>query len=157
MKINTLIKRSVLVSLFFGLFSLSAVAMPCGTVPVFCVIKNDHSYDNGENNKRPYYIASKEIACVPTEFKLGYAFPICKADVDEADHYSKCKAAFPAKNGQRVIGIAYYKGGDPVNPANKQDKRMHGTVYNVMKIFDKSASSVNLSAQHYKRACDIVV
>ena len=157
MKLTTLFKRSVFISLFVGLFSLSAVAMPCGTVPVFCIIKNDHTYNDGENNKHPYYIASKEVACVATEFKLGYAAPICRANVDEAAHFEKCKTAYPARNGQRVIGIAYYKGGDPVNPANKEDMRMHGTVYNVVKIFDKSAPKLSpLMQNHFKHGCDIV-
>lgn len=143
--------------LILGLcFSFNAVAMPCGEVPVFCVIKVDHVYNSDADDYYPYYVAKKEEACVPTSYKMGYASPICKATINEEEHYETCKKMYPKTGDQRVVGIAYYTGGDPVNPANEDDKRLWGFFYNKVKIFDKAGTGIALKGLiHRMKACDV--
>ncbi len=151
---NVLINTTLLFSAFLGLFSSSSIAMPCGNVPVYCLINTYGKF----SDKVSYDIVKEEIACMPTTYKLGNAAPICKTKpFNEMFYFLKCFGRDPV----HVVGIVSYRGGDPVNPLNKNDKRMHGTFYQYVYDVENRVSPdehVNLTKiYHSDRAhsCDI--
>ena len=129
--------KKLFASLLLGFISLSAAALTCGEVPVYCIIKTDPVYGLNLDDPSQYYIAKRPVASLPTEYKSGFASPLCKAKVDKEALYEQCHALYPPVKGDHVVGIAYYRGGDPKNPANPHDTRMWTGFYEEVKIMDK--------------------
>ncbi len=148
MKINLLVLSCMLLS-------FSAFSMPCGKVPIYCIYaKNVY---NPKAEKINYYLDEKALGCVPTSFSLGKAAPLCQREsINEQFYFNQCAA----KDHMHVVGIAYYKGGDPVNPFNEADKRLYGTSYHVVSIFSaarkEDVGAVNLFGNLKSYSCDVI-
>lgn len=150
-------KYKILLSIIGIIVALTpslAQAMPCGRVPVYCITETKDT--SGDNTTYRYEVKKPHQACAQTTFNLGQASPICQLiNVDMNQYVTQCKAKYADKN-TRVIGLSYYSGGDPANPANGSDKRMYGQYYRVVDVM--------VSDLHYdatpnfrpQKGCDII-
>jgi len=110
--------------LAFLLVSKSVFAIKCGSVPVYCIMEIDSTTDHTTS----YYETMPLIAaCIETTYEFPNAAPICKIEpIDKEALYNKCRVLYPDGPSERVIGIAYYKGGDPVSPLSNTNPHLWG-------------------------------
>lgn len=147
--------RTMALSVSFLLFSFLIAPLAhatCGRVPVYCVVETKTAPGTFE-----YTTEQPPSYCVATHHKSGYAGPICQVDVDSmmVEYYKRCDAAY-TNNRQRVVGLAYFKGGDPYNPANVNEKRMHGHYYSRTHFRNHDLKSEGTPNVHPRKGCDLI-
>lgn len=148
-----MIKRVFLIGLLSLLFTPSLIfAVNCGRIPVYCLMEVDRT----EDHKSKYYETMPIVAaCIQTTYVFGNVSPMCKIrPINKTALMSKCKELYPDEPNERVVGITYYKGGDPVSPLSKTNVTLWGNSY--YKVTDILVDSTNPSVKGMPLpGCDI--
>ncbi len=148
-----MLKRLFQASLMLTLFTpITLLAVNCGRVPVYCLMEIDRSADHKTAN---YETMPLLAACIQTQYSFGNASPMCKLKpINKTALLSKCQELYPTQTNERVVGITYYKGGDPVSPLSKTNVSLWGNSY--YKVTDIILQAKNPTAKGMPLpGCDI--
>lgn len=134
-------------------FSSSSYAIKCGSVPVYCVMEIDQT---GDHLATTYETMPMLDGCVETDYKFPNAAPVCKiVEFDKQAFFEKCKQLYPDGPYERVVAIAYYKGGDPVLPFSKTNAHLWGNSFYKVTEMMTDAKNPKFKGKALP-ACDII-
>lgn len=109
----------------------------CGKVPVYCIVQ--HTQVKDYQVTFSYRVNELYYTTMKTEYQKGWASPICRVtDFDYQRHWRECQRQV-IQPGDRAVGITYYRGGDPADPAGHCNRAMYGHwwIYGEQKIFEE--------------------
>lgn len=143
----------VLGMIVFLCFSSESFAIKCGTVPIYCVMEIDQT---GDHTATTYETMPLLVGCIETYYKFPNAGPICKiVEFDKQTYFEKCRELYPDGPFERVVAIAFYKGGDPVSPLSKTNPHLWGNSF--YKVTELMTDAKNMSVKGSAvPACDII-